>query len=91
MKKTTREKLDDELVAYYKKQGSKKSTFEQMYRKWRAVQDHLVRDNTVYKYNTDYKRFFEGSKLIKREIEKISEDDLKVFFYDCIKMRKSDL
>lgn len=88
IKKATRKNLDDELVAYYKKQGSKKPTFEQIYRKWRAVQDHLVGDNTVYKYNTDYKRFFEGSNLIKREIEKISEDDLKVFFYDCIKNNK---
>lgn len=85
IKKATREKLEDELVAYYKKRGGKKPTFEQIYRKWRAVQDHLVSDNTVYKYDTDYKRFFERSKILEREIEKISEDDLKIFFYDCIK------
>ena len=79
IKKSSKAKLEDEIISYYKAHSNKKPTFDKMYKSWRSVQDHLVGDNTIYKYQTDYKRFFEDSEFAAQEIEKISEDDLKIF------------
>lgn len=88
IKKSSKTKLEDEIVSYYKAHSNKKPTFDKVYKSWRSVQDHLVGDNTIYKYQTDYKRFFEGSEFAAQEIEKISEDDLKIFFHDSIVSNK---
>lgn len=85
IKKKTEEKLLDELVKYYGGQNNKKLTFKDMYFMWRAVQDNLVSDNTIYKYNTDYKRFFEGQKFESHAITSITEDMIKLFFHTSIK------
>ena len=56
-----------------------------MYWRWREVQDHMVVDNTVYKYTTDYNRFFKDKAFMKNPIEEITVDMLKLFFHDMIK------
>lgn len=84
IKKSTEKKLLDELVKYYR-EAENKSTFKDVYFRWREVQDILVEDNTVYKYNTDYKRFFEGNSFEDFQINEITEDKLKLFFHKSIK------
>ena len=85
IKKSTEKKLQDELVKYYSEQENKALTFKDVYFKWREVQDELVTDNSVYKYNTDYKRFFKDSAFEQLPIAGITEDMLKLFFHDSIK------
>lgn len=84
IKKSTKKKLLDELVKYYKKIDNK-PTFKDCYFQWRDVQDKLVEGNTIYKYNTDYRRFFEGNAFEGLRMENITEDKLKIFFHESIK------
>ena len=59
IKKTTQESLEDMLIKLYcGTEEKKRVTFEEMYHKWRETQDKLVSGNTVYKYDTDYQRYF---------------------------------
>lgn len=88
IKKSTEKKLQDELVKFYGEQKNKTLSFKDMYFKWREVQDRLVTDNTVYKYNTDYKRFFKDSAFEQLPIEEITEDMIKLYFHDSIKQNK---
>ena len=72
-----------------------KVTFKFCYDQWRAVHDKLVDANTVQKYRSDYKRFFENSALPRKHIVEITKDDLLTFMSDQIKYptfkgRKSD-
>ncbi len=85
IKKTTKEKLEDELVEYYKKETDKTVTLEEEYWRWREVQDQLVSDNTAYKYTTDYNRFFKNEAFMQNPMEEITEDMLKLFFYNMIR------
>lgn len=84
IKKSTRKKLDDTLVEYYKTEEDKTVTLDEMYWRWREVQDCLVVDNTAYKYTTDYNRFFKDKAFMKNPIEEITVDMLKLFFHDMI-------
>lgn len=88
IKKSTEKKLQDELIRYYGEQKNKALTFKDVYFQWREVQDRLVTDNTVYKYNTDYKRFFKDSAFEQLPIEEITEDMIKLYFHDSIKQNK---
>lgn len=85
IKKSTEKKLQDELVKYYGEHKNKALTYKDVYFQWREVQDKLVTDNTVYKYNTDYNRFFRDSAFEQIPITRITEDMLKIFFHDSIK------
>ena len=73
IKKSTRKKLDDILVEYYKTETDKTITLDEMYWRWRKVQDCMVVDNTVYKYTTDYNRFFKDKAFMQNPIEEITE------------------
>ena len=84
IKKSTRKKLDDILVEYYKTETDKTMTLDEMYWRWRKVQDCMVVDNTVYKYTTDYNRFFKDKAFMQNPIEEITVDMLKLFFHDMI-------
>lgn len=85
IKKHTRKDAEDVVIGYYKKQEEKDRTFLDMYMAWRGVQDRMVSDNTVYKYETDFKRYFEKTEFSSIKIIDISEDDIKLFMVDTIK------
>lgn len=63
-------------------------TFKDMYFRWRKVQDKLVDDNTITKYETDYKRYFEDADFSKKDIKGITEEDIKIFVCETVKTRK---
>ena len=42
-----------------------------IYNLWRNVKDQTVSENTVAKYNSDRKRFFDGKDLSKMDIREI--------------------
>ena len=73
----------------------KNVTFKFCYDQWREIHDKLVDANTVQKYQSDYKRFFENSTLPGKRVAELSKDELLEFMADQIshptfKGRKSD-
>ena len=85
IKLTTKEKIEDRLVEYYKSIAELPETFEDIYFKWREVQDPLVVHNSSVKYDTDYNRYFLGTDFVKKEISKINEEDIKLFMVNTVK------
>lgn len=83
--KATRDELEQFLINYYKKELEKPKTFDDMYHHWRTVQDALVSNSTITKYNSDYKRYFQNTEFAKKEIKKITEEDIKVFLVTTVK------
>ena len=89
IKKTTQESLEDMLIKLYcGTEEKKRVTFEEMYHKWRETQDKLVSGNTVYKYDTDYQRYFAGQEFSDIEIERITEETVKVFICKTVKEKE---
>lgn len=70
VKRSTKAAIEKAVIQYYrqnpKKEERKIKTFKDAYDHWRSVQDTLVCHNTVCKYNTDRKRYFDGTSFVKR-------------------------
>lgn len=90
VKRNSQKEIENVVIDYYKEQEEKvvPKTFSDAYWRWRTVQDELVSDNTVTKYETDYKRYFEKSEFIQKKIDQITEEDIKVFIVKKIKNLK---
>ena len=89
IKKTKRENVEKEIINYYKKEEQDKvKTFKDCYLHWRSVHDELVSDNSVYRYETDYKRYFDKTKFENMEMADIKEDDITLFMLNKIKELK---
>ena len=89
IKKTKRENVEKEIINYYKKEEQDKvKTFKDCYLHWRSVHDELVSDNSVYRYETDYKRYFDKTKFENMEMTDIKEDDIVLFMLNKIKELK---
>lgn len=73
--KKRKEDLEKVIIQYY----SAPLTFDDLYRHWRKFQDQMVSDNTTYKYDTDYKRYYQDTAFSKMDITKITEENVKVF------------
>lgn len=88
LKRSNKSDIEDEIVNYYKLLEEKSQiTFQKMYWKWRKVQDELVCENTTCKYDTDYIRFFKDTDFEKTVMEKLNEEDIKVFLCSTIKRK----
>lgn len=61
-----------------------KVTLQYCYDQWRKYHDRLIDPNTVQKYESDYKRFFEGNELMQKYIKDIDVDDLLDFMIDKV-------
>lgn len=87
VKRNSEKEIEDVVVKFYKKLEEKEipKTFNDIYWHWRSVQDELVSPNSVSKYNTDYKRYFEGTDFAKKAIKQITEEDIKVFIVETVK------
>ena len=89
IKRKTRESVVDAVVEYYSREPDKMWTFKDAYFQWRSKWDKTVSDNSVYKYETDYNRFFKDSDFINLPIKEITEEDIIVFMSQAV--RKHDL
>lgn len=88
----SQEKLDNRIVEHYvnaekKKKNQENScpTFLEVYYMWRKVKDLELDDNSIYKYNTDCKRFFEGTEFAETPINQINENTIRRFILETIK------
>lgn len=87
----SKEKLDNKILDYYTKEEAKKvqketfPTFLEVYHMWRGIKDLELDDNSIYKFNTDCKRFFEGTDFGEMPINQINENTIKLFMLETIK------
>ena len=96
-KRTTEKAIDDMIVDYYlqaskeesKHNKEKEKTVNQFlacFDMWKNKQiAYGISGNTVYKYEYDYKRFFEGTDFEKMDIRNITEEDITIFIISRIK------
>lgn len=85
LKLSTKEKIEERVIAYYKSLEEAPKTFDDMYFRWREVQDPLVSHNSSVKYDTDYKRYFEKTDFSRKPIESINEEEIKLFIVKTVK------
>lgn len=89
VKKSSRKSIEDTIIEYAKKDKiEQQETFKDRYFKWRNVQDKLVGDNSITKYNSDYERYFKGTEFERMSISCITEETIKVFLCETIKSQK---
>lgn len=87
----SKEKLDNRIIDYYLKKDKTEEeqltspTFLEVYYMWRKIKDLELDDNSIYKYNTDCKRFFEGTDFAEMPINQINENTIKLFILETIK------
>lgn len=87
-KRNSQNEIENVVIEFWKKQEKKKKkvySFNDVYFMWREVQNQLVSENSVAKYDTDYNRFFRGTDFIKKNIKTIDEDCIKIFLCQTIK------
>ena len=90
VKRSSLKGVEDVVIKFYqlKKEQERPKTFYDVYQHWRNVQDTLISANSIAKYNTDYKRYFEGTDFSKKHIDKITEEDIKVFIVSTVKSKQ---
>ena len=85
VKKKNKSDVENEVIKYYKAH-SKQFTFKERYNIWVDRQEICGRsDNTIYKYRTDYKRFFEGYPFETYDIRDITEEMLSEHILTVLK------
>lgn len=90
----SKEKLDNKILDYYTKEESNKKqkescpTFLEVYHKWRMLKDLELDDNSICKYNTDCKRFFENTDFAEMPINQINENTIRLFVLETVKELK---
>lgn len=85
--RSSRTDIENLIIKFYEQQEEKDQivTFDDMYHRWREVQDELVSDNSIAKYNSDYTRFYQDTDFVKQDITTINEEKVKVFLCRKIK------
>ena len=85
VKKKDKQKLYDAIVAFYQHK-EERVLFLDCYKEWR--QHHFlicqIGPNTIAKYESDYKRFLEGTGFENTPIQEITDIDIDKFFLDTI-------
>ena len=86
------EKLNSKILDFYLESEKEKEkhentspTFLEVYHMWRGIKDLELGDNSIYKFNTDCKRFFEGTDFGEMPINQINENTIKLFMLETIK------
>lgn len=78
IKKKKLEDLEAVIIDYWKNNST--TSFKERYKVWIERQKNKgVSDNTVYKYKTDYNRFFKDSEIENKDINTIDADYLNTF------------
>ena len=87
----SREKLEDVIAAYYKElESSLVISVEGAFQMWIEEKLRLdgTRKQTIDRYSTDFKRFFDGSSILKMNISDVTEDILKLFIRETIREKQ---
>lgn len=82
-KRKTKKELEDIIIDYWTL--IENNTFKKRYEVWVDRQKRCGRsDNTIYKYEANYKRFFQGFKIESMNICDITEETICEFLEDLL-------
>ena len=88
-RKVVERKTEIDMIRYLqdREDGKIRSmvTFRHCYEQWRRQHDQLVDSNTVQKYESDYRRYFENSELLDKPVSEITKDHLMEFMVNIIR------
>ena len=86
-KRNSQKEIEDLVIDFWKakKEKEKIYSFDDVYFMWREVQDQLVSENSVARYETDYNRFFKDSDFSNTRIKDIGDDSIRIFMCQTIK------
>lgn len=85
LKRKDKKSLEDYLLSIYQTNNP----FCDCWDRWVERQKLCGRsDNTIYKYQTDYKRFIEGTSFEKLEIDKITDEDIARLISDNLREKQ---
>lgn len=86
--RTSERKLKDFLVEYYNEADS--HVFKERYDVWIERQRACgISNNTINRYKTDYKRFFQGEEIESMQVKEIDADFIECFF--ARRIRETDI
>ena len=88
--KVNQERLDKAIIDYYLKEDRTiiVPTFREMYLKWRETKNLELSDNSILRYDSDYKRFFENTDFENLPINQINENTIKKFMLENVKKQQ---
>lgn len=77
IKKKSKTELNKAIINHYKANSKELYSFKARFDSWVERQETCGRSsNTIYKYKSDYKKFFEGTEFEEKDIRTISEEDI---------------
>lgn len=86
IKKKNKSDVEDVIIEYYKSRSHEDNTFKIWFTRWIERQRNCARsDNTILKYESDYRRFYEGYPLEEIDIRNIDEEILSQHFLQVLK------
>lgn len=89
IKRRKKSDIEDAVIEYYKTHSSGEYTFKSRFDKWIERQRSCARsENTILKYQSDYRRFFEGYPLTEIDIRDIDEEILSEHIMTVLQDKK---
>lgn len=89
VKKKERTDIENAIIDYWTKNSNDGKTFKERFNVWVERQKNCGRSgNTISKYLSDYKRFFEGYPIEKVNIDKIDDECLSQFIITLLNDKK---
>lgn len=86
-KRRTREEIENLVIEYWEREAN--NTFRARYDIWVDRQEKIgISDNTLSKYESDYKRFFSGDKIESMNIMCIDEDVISEYIMRLLNEKK---
>ena len=84
-KRKSKKDLESIIVDYYK--NSKEVLLEDLFQEWASqkLEYGEIQKQTFDRYTTDFHRFFDNSDIARKDIRKITEDDLELFIRETIR------
>lgn len=86
IKKNTKEEMEDVVIKFYMSKEDIPTiiSFRDVYYEWRSLHDKTVQSNSVAKYITDARRFFDNNEATEQDITSFTKESVKVFIKDLI-------
>ncbi len=86
-KRKSKKDLENIVIEYYK--NKKEILLKDIFQEWvsQKLEYGEIQKQTFDRYTTDFYRFFDDSDIARKDIRKITEDDLELFIRETIKKR----
>lgn len=86
-KRKSKKDLENIVIEYNK--NKKEILLEDIFQEWvsQKLEYGEIQKQTFDRYTTDFHRFFDDSDIARKDIRKITEDDLELFIRETIKKR----